>query len=534
MPVAESGPTGKITEDSNKKNFILPDKDPTIETNTMNCAKSTSHFNVLDYINKSPQEKEEINSLFKKKYAKPSENDTNDTELFMMAMEQNAKIKNDIQSRSYKKYVKEIQELTTKKKKNDKEWKRLPSKLMRVNTRIENEFFARILLDDGTSHNYIDYDFLKKNGLESKIRNDQGEITQGNGTTEKSLGKIRLQFRIGNYLYEEDFIVTKLSEKNELLLGITWRDRILPIVNYKKRTFSFRHDGKDITLYTEKEKVHRDYDTMRRIQEIQNLTVREFKKEWKRMNEESYLFWITLSEINSVTLKENCLKTDKEIEKILKPYQDIFEETPNGLPPEQKYDHEIPTDTNAKIPAQKLYRLSFKELEELRQQIEKLLAKGWIQPSISPYGAPVLFSPKKDGGLRLCIDYRALNKMTKKNCYPLPHADDLFDQLHDAKIFSKIDLQSGYHQIRISMNDIEKTAFKTRSRLFEWLVMPFGLTNAPASFMNLMNDVFKDLLDVCVAIFLDDILIYSKNEEDHKRHLKLVLERLREHKLYAK
>ena len=174
------------------------------------------------------------------------------------------------------------------------------------------------------------------------------------------------------------------------------------------------------------------------------------------------------------------------------------------------------------------------ELVELKLQSEELIDKEYIRPNVSPWGAPVLFVKKKDGTLRLCVDYRQLNKMTIKNRYPLPRIDDLFDQVRGAAVFSKIDLRSRYHQVRIKDEDVHKTAFRTRYGHYKFLVIPFGLTNAPATFMCLMNSVLHKYLDKFVIIFIDDILIYSKNEEEHKEHLKLVLQTLREHKLYAK
>ncbi|KAL4037959.1 hypothetical protein IC575_001562 [Cucumis melo] len=166
--------------------------------------------------------------------------------------------------------------------------------------------------------------------------------------------------------------------------------------------------------------------------------------------------------------------------------------------------------------------------------LQELLDKGFIRPSVSPWGAPVLFVKKKDGSMRLCIDYRELNKVTVKNRYPLPRIDDLFDQLQGATVFSKIDLRSGYHQLRIRDGDIPKTAFRSRYGHYEFVVMSFGLTNAPAVFMDLMNRVFKEFLDSFVIVFIDDILIYSKTEAEHEEHLHQVLETLRANKLYAK
>ena len=174
------------------------------------------------------------------------------------------------------------------------------------------------------------------------------------------------------------------------------------------------------------------------------------------------------------------------------------------------------------------------ELKELKSQLQELLDKGFIRPSVSPWGAPVLFVKKKDGTLRMCIDYRQINKVTVKNKYPLPRMEDLFDQLKGAGVFSKIDLRSGYYQLRVKEGDVPKTAFRTRYGHYEFLVMPFGLTNAPAVFMDLMNRVFRSYVDQLVVVFIDDILVYSKDAQEHEQHLRIVLETLREKKLYAK
>jgi hypothetical protein len=159
----------------------------------------------------------------------------------------------------------------------------------------------------------------------------------------------------------------------------------------------------------------------------------------------------------------------------------------------------------------------------VKKQIDELSEKGYIRPSTSPWAAPVLFVEKKDGTKRMCIDYRALNEVTIKNKYPLPRIEDLFDQLRGASVFSKIDLRSGYHQLRIRPSDIPKTAFITKYGLYKFTVMSFGLTNAPDFFMNLMNSVFMDYLDKFVVVFIDDILIYSQSEEEHASHLRMVL-----------
>src|SRR3954454_20898493 len=173
-------------------------------------------------------------------------------------------------------------------------------------------------------------------------------------------------------------------------------------------------------------------------------------------------------------------------------------------------------------------------MDELKKQLTELMDKGYVQESKSPYGAPVLFVKKKDGSMRMCVDYRALNKITIKNKYPLPRIDELLDRLLGARYFSKIDLRSGYWQVRIADQDVHKTAFRTRYGHYEFLVMPFGLTNAPATFMHLMQQTLRRFLDDFVIVFIDDILIYSKTLEDHTQHLRQVLQVLQEKQLYAK
>ena len=216
-------------------------------------------------------------------------------------------------------------------------------------------------------------------------------------------------------------------------------------------------------------------------------------------------------------------------------YRDVFpEQLPSGLPPSRSVDHKIELVPGHSPPSRPTIRLSAAEMAELKKQLDELQAAGFIQPSKSPFGAPILFVKKKDGTMRMCVDYRALNEITVKNSYPLPRVDELFDRLQGAKYFSKIDLRSGYHQIRIDPADVPKTAFRTRYGHFEFRVLPFGLTNAPATFMHLMHQTFRECLDSFVLVFLDDILIYSKTLEEHRRHVAEVLSRLRAAKLFAK
>jgi hypothetical protein len=215
-------------------------------------------------------------------------------------------------------------------------------------------------------------------------------------------------------------------------------------------------------------------------------------------------------------------------------YPDVFLDDLPGIPLDRVIEIIIELQPGTAPISKRSYRMPPNELAELKIQLQDLLDKGFIHPSASPWGCPALFVKKKDNSLRLRVDYRPLNAVTIKNKYPLPRIDILFDQRAGAKVFSNLDLRSGYHQIKIRPSDIPKMAFSTRYGLYEYLVMSFGLTNAPAYFMYLMNSVFMQELDKFVVVFIDDILIYSKNLEDHAKHLHVILQRLRDHHLYAK
>jgi len=255
----------------------------------------------------------------------------------------------------------------------------------------------------------------------------------------------------------------------------------------------------------------------------------------------SLVFQLSLSDINKIsgrTSSTSAADPPIDLSHILEDYRefsDVFsQEKADTLPPHRPYDLKIDLEDGAEPLLGRMYSLSQSETHSLQEFLDENLRIGFIRPSTSAHGAPILFVKKKDGSLRLCVDYRSLNKISKKDRYPLPLISDLLDALGKARIYTKIDLRHAYHLVRIADGDEPKTTFRTRYGSFEWLVMPFGLSNAPAAFQRFMNDTFSDMVDVSVIVYLDDILIYSSDLASHKKHVKEVLHQLRKAGLYAR
>src|SRR3954467_14490175 len=305
-----------------------------------------------------------------------------------------------------------------------------------------------------------------------------------------SVGCYQIDLAIGRHVFPTDLIILK-SQGLDVILGMDWLAKYQGVIDCASRSITLRTPA--------------------------GLKIR-YESKYKHKQ----------TQVNS--LKGGSL----EDVRVVRDYPDVFPDELPGMPPDREIEFLIDLIPGTGPIAKRPYRMPANELEELKEQIRELQAKGFIRPSSSHWGSPVLFVEKKDGTMRMCVDYRSRNDVTIKNKYPLPVINDLFDQLEGACVFYKIDLRSGYHQVKIREKDIPKTAFTTRYGLYEYTVMSFGLTNAPVYFMNMMNKVFMEFLDKFVVVFIDDILIYSKSNEENEEHLRLILEKIREHKLYAK
>jgi len=375
-----------------------------------------------------------------------------------------------------------------------------------------------VMVDCGATASYISQEVVRDLGIPTTKKKEVTTVAFGNGQPTPCTQYCHIRLKLAdNYRPVIQFNVVQM--KFEAILGKRWLARTVPQPELDLAKHTIRV-GPDVLIQGYAEATHKPV-----------LSAMQFKRCLGK--EQAYLCIVRpMSESDSSPdLQQHSLQVQELVDK----YQDVFPaELPKVLPPSRNVDHRIELVPGSNPPSRPTYQLSLAEMDELKKQLDDLLRHGFIRPSKSPYGAPVLFVKKKEGDLRMCVDYRALNKQTIKNTYPLPRIDELLDRLHGAKVFSKIDLRSGYHQIKIHEDDVHKTAFRTRYGLYEFLVLPFGLTNAPATFMNLMNDVFRKELDSFVIIYLDDILVFSENEEQHTAHLELVLQKLRDNKLYAK
>ncbi|KAL0546391.1 hypothetical protein IC582_016299 [Cucumis melo] len=374
--------------------------------------------------------------------------------------------------------------------------------------------YALVLFDSGSSHSFISSAFVSHARLEVEPLHQILSVSTPSGECMLSKEKVKAcQIEIAGHVIEVTLIVLDMLDF-DVILGMDWLAANHASIDCSRKEVTFNPPS----MASFKFKGGGSKSLPQVISAI---------RASKLLSQGT---WGILASVVDTREADVSLSS----EPVVRDYPDVFPEELPGLPPHREVEFAIELEPGTVPISRAPYRMAPAELKELKVQLQELLDKGFIRPSVSPWGAPVLFVKKKDGSMRLCIDYRELNKVTVKNRYPLPRIDDLFDQLQGATVFSKIDLRSGYHQLRIKDEDVPKTAFRSRYGHYEFIVMSFGLTNAPAVFMDLMNRVFREFLDTFVIVFIDDILIYSKTEAEHEEHLRMVLQTLRDNKLYAK
>ncbi|GJS50693.1 putative nucleotidyltransferase, ribonuclease H [Tanacetum coccineum] len=377
---------------------------------------------------------------------------------------------------------------------------------------------VRALVDSGATHNFVADDEAKRLGINA---------TKGSGTIKavNSLAKAihgvakDVREKIGEWEGTIDLSVVPMDDF-KVVLGLDFLDKVRAFPMPFTNSLCILDGGKTCMVSTER-------DTK---SGAKTLSALQFKKGFNK-NEPCYLA-VTRLETDEGSSK---VEVPKVIERVLDEFKDMMpKELPKELPHRREVDHTIELEMGSKPPAKSPYRMPSTELEELRNQLKELMDAVYIRPSKSPYSESVLFQMKKDGSLRMCIDYWALNKVTIKNKYPIPLIADLFDQLGKVRYFTKLHLRLGYYQVRIAEGDEAKTTCVTRYGSYEFLVMPFGLTNAPATFCTLMNKLFHPFLDKFVVVYLDDIVVYSHTLEEHVFYLKQVFQVLRDNELYMK
>jgi len=359
-----------------------------------------------------------------------------------------------------------------------------------------------VLFDSGASHSFISHDCVERLGLSTRDLGCELMVSiPASGQISTNLACVGCLMEVEVKRFKVNLVSLPL-EGLEVILGMDWLSTNHVVLDCGRRKIVFP-ETEGIELMTSGEAV-------------------------KEMKQGSICFVIVA--------QEKKMSTEEQINRIsvVDEYVDVFPNEILELPPSQDIDFSIDLITGAGPVSATPYKMAPVKLAELKKHIEDLLEKKFIRPNASPWGAPVLLVKKKDGSSRLCVDYRQLNKLTIKNKYPLPGINDLLNQLRGAGVFSKIDLRSGYHQILVKPEDVQKTAFRSRYGHYEYVVMPFGVTNAPVVFMDYMNRIFRPYLDKFVVVFIDDILIYSRTREEHAGHLRVVLEVMRDHQLYDK
>jgi hypothetical protein len=384
---------------------------------------------------------------------------------------------------------------------------------------------CKVIVDNGSIEDLVSTEMVEKLELETIVHPSPYRVSWlQKGHQVNATKQCLSEFKIGGY---KDEILCDVIPMDvcHLLLGRPWQYDRNVIHDGRKKTYTLEKNGRTHMLLLIKDKEVKI--------EVSNtillMSEKELLKEVKKKEDTQFIV------VRKPKIVLNSMRIDdlpEEIQKLLEEFANIVvDELPFSFPPIRSISHHIDLIPGASLPNQATYRLMSQENEEVKRQVQDLMDKGLIRESLIPCDVPIVLSPKKDGGWRMCTDSREINKITIRYRFPLPRMDDLMDCLSGAKFFSEIDLKSGYHQIQMREGDEWKTSFKMNEVMYEWIFMPFGLMNVPSTFMRLMNEVLKDFIGKFAIVYLDDILIFSKMEAEHLQHLAAVMRRLQYEKL---
>jgi hypothetical protein len=407
---------------------------------------------------------------------------------------------------------------------------------------------CQIMFDSGATSSFVSKKLAMRLGLQ--LQSAAVEVIAFDGRALQSDGVVSARLRVQGLHERVSLRVVEMEDSYDVILGNNWLNAHLAKLDYEHRCVSVLLRDKRYTLRAQQagSLMEPCAPTRPSLRSGPHFLSAAQVKRHMRKRARMWLVHVRQKSADTADVDQvpalpqsapsvrgqGCVPKE-QLDAVLAEFSDVFQDLPPGLPPERAVSHTIPLKEGNHPPWRPLFRLSPAERAEVEQQVKHLLEMGYVTPSTSPFGAPILFVPKPDGSLRMCVDFRALNSITVKNRYALPRVDDLLDSLHGATVFSAIDLASGYWQIRLGKDEAHKTAFRTHFGHYEWKVLPFGLCNAPATFQAMMNDIFRDHgLNRFVAVYLDDILVYSRTPEEHVEHLRRVLQVLRDNKFFAK